>query len=343
MTSISDFDQKKNRHIDINLQNDVNSSNTTGLEKFRLVHCPLPEIDFHSINTSTSLFGKQISVPLLISSMTGGTSRASELNRIFAEAAELHGIAIGVGSQRIGIEDSTRMESFRIRKYAPTTLVFSNLGAVQLNYGYGIEDCLTAVNEIEADALILHLNPLQEALMENGDTAFSGLLAKIELIARKLPVPLVIKEVGWGIDWKTAKSLYNAGVAAIDIAGAGGTSWSEVEMHRADSALKKEVAKDFKNWGIPTADALIEIREHHQPHLVFASGGLQNGIDIVKCLALGAAICGIARPFLKAANQSESVLDERIKIIKEQVRVSMFAIGAQRISDIKGDVIRKKS
>jgi len=343
MAPNSDIDQRKNRHIEINLQNDVNSSNTTGLEKFRLVHCALPEINYSEVDTSIAIFEKKLEFPILISSMTGGTRRAADLNRILATAAEKHQIAIGVGSQRIGIEDPVRMESFQIRKYAPTTLVFSNLGAVQLNYGYGVEECRKSVDSIGADALILHLNPLQEALMQNGDTNFANILTKITTIVKKIPVPVIIKEVGWGIDWKLAKDLYSIGVAAVDVAGCGGTSWSQVEMHRMKNPVRKEIAQGFHHWGIPTAEAVSMIRSHGLNKLLFASGGLINGIDIVKCLALGANLCGIARPFLEAANQSESQLDRYITVIEEQIKISMFAIGAKDVSTINHEMIRNIS
>jgi isopentenyl-diphosphate Delta-isomerase len=341
MGYVPEMDHRKDNHIDINLQYDVNSSNTTGLEKFRLIHAALPEIDFKEINTEVMVFGKRLSTPLLISSMTGGTSRAAVLNQILAEAAQKHIIALGVGSQRIGIDDPGKMDSFRIRKFAPTALIFSNLGAVQLNYGFGVEECQRAVDSIEADALILHLNPLQEALMDNGDTNFSGLLRKIELIAEGISAPLIVKEVGWGIRSELAKQMFDAGVAAIDIAGAGGTSWSEVEMHRASDPLRKQVASAFKDWGIPTADALISIREHDRKNLIFASGGLKNGVDIVKCVALGANLCGIARPFLQAASKSESALNDYIEVLKAQIKVAMFVVGAEKIVEVDSNKIER--
>jgi len=273
--------------------------------------------------------------------MTGGTNKADGLNQILAEASEEHRIAIGVGSQRIGIESPEKMDSFRIRRYAPNALVFSNLGAVQLNYGFGLEECQRAVDLIEADALILHLNPLQEALMDKGDTNFSGLLRKIEMVTQGISVPLIIKEVGWGIHWKMAKQMFDAGVAAIDIAGAGGTSWSEVEMHRTSDPVRKQIASGFKDWGIPTAEALIHIREHDKKNLIFASGGLKNGVDVVKCIALGANLCGIARPFLQAAAKSTSALNDYLEILIAQVKVTMFAIGAGNIAEINSEKIER--
>jgi len=341
MYKLPDIDNRKDNHIDINLQHNVKSSNTTGLEKFRLIHVALPELDYQNIKPEVKLFGKILSIPLLISSMTGGTNRGAPFNKIFAETAEKHHIAIGVGSQRIGIENPKKMDSFRVRKYAPTTLVFSNLGAVQLNYGFGVEECQRAVDAIEADALILHLNPLQEALMDNGDTNYAGLLNKIGMIADGISVPLIVKEVGWGIHWKIAQRLFDAGVAAIDVAGAGGTSWSEVEMHRATDSLRKQVASGFKDWGIPTTEALTCIHEHNKENLVFASGGLNTGVEIVKCIALGASLCGIARPFLQAAAQSVTALSNYIDVLKAQMKVTMFVIGAGTVAEINSKKIER--
>jgi len=334
-----DLENRKNNHININLHKDVNSSNTTGLKKFRLVHSALPEINLDLVDTSTALFGKILSMPLQISSMTGGTKTAQKLNRIFALAAETHQIAFGVGSQRMGIEYPEKMDNFKVRAIAPNAMVFANLGAVQLNYGFDESDCQRAVDEIGADALILHLNPLQEALMEHGDTNFSGLLKRIELVAKRINTPLIVKEVGWGINRDIAKKLFNAGVSAVDIAGAGGTSWSQVEMHRAGDEHRKKVAEIFHVWGIPTADALIAARDQNQKDLIFASGGLVNGIDIVKCLALGANLCGMARPFLKYAARSSYALDRFIDVLKAQIRVAMFSIGALTIHQITRDLI----
>ncbi len=339
MDNPSFISDRKNDHISINLTRDVNSSNTTGLEKFRLRHSALPELDFSDVDTSLNIFGKKLAIPLLISSMTGGTKTAEKYNRIFATVAEKHQIAFGVGSQRIHIELPEKIKIDPIRRFAPTALIFSNLGAVQFNYGFTITDCRKAVDAIEANALILHLNPLQEALMEHGNSDFSGLLRKIESVANLLDVPLIVKEVGWGISGEIAHQLYNAGVSAVDIAGSGGTSWSEVEMHRTNNTVLKKVAEKFKGWGIPTADALIDVKKRNPGQLIFASGGLISGIDIVKSLALGADLCGIARPFLKLAEKSSEILDEHITVLKAEIKVAMFAIGAKNVSEINQDLI----
>lgn len=332
---------RKNDHIRINLEEDVKSSLSNGLEMYRFVHNALPEINFTEIDLSQRIFNKNVSIPLFISSMTGGTSQAYQINRILAQAAEQFGLAMGVGSQRAAIEDGSLSETFNIRKIAPQILLFANLGAVQLNYGYGIEECKKAVEMIEADALILHLNPLQEAVQPEGDTDFSGLLKKIEHVCRNLPVPVVVKEVGWGISGGTAKKLIEAGVAAIDISGAGGTSWSQVERFRLTDKSAISVAEAFLDWGIPTAEALIDVRKTLSDVPIFASGGLKSGLDVAKTIALGANIAGMAGVFLRAAVVSLDQLMETITIIERIIRISMFATGSRNLKSFSDGKIIK--
>ncbi len=339
MKNNSNINKRKDDHLYINLQKDVKSSNTTGIEKFRLIHSALPEINLSDVDTSTSVFDKSLSLPLMISPITGGTEKAHEINRILASSAQKFNIAVGVGSQRIGIEQDWTMGTFDIRKYAPDVLLFANLGAVQLNNTFTVNDCKRAVEEIAADALILHLNPLQEALMEGGDTNFYGILKKIEQVCKHLDVPVVVKEVGWGISAHTASKLVGVGVQAIDVAGAGGTSWSEVEKFRTKDPMRRRIAEGFRGWGIPTAEAIIKIREELPDVLLFASGGLENGIDIIKCIALGANLGGIARRILIAAMDSKEALDTYIEELSLQIQIAMFTIGAENIRAISSEKI----
>ncbi len=329
-------ESRKADHIRVNLEENVKFPNiTTGLERYRFLHQAVPELDLADIDSTVALFGKQLQAPILISSMTGGTADAQRINCNLAEAAEAHGIAMGLGSQRAAIEDSTLVETFQVRQVAPNILLFANIGAVQLNYGYGIEQCQRAVDMIEADALILHFNVLQEAVQPEGDTNFAGLLSKVEAVAKALPVPIIAKEVGWGFSEKNVRDLANAGVAAIDVAGSGGTSWSEVEYYRAPTAFHAKVARSFADWGIPTADAIRYARAGAPDLPIFASGGLRDGIDIAKSIALGADIGGLAGPFLKAANESVETVDELIRILKAQIRIAMLCSGANDISALK--------
>ncbi len=329
-------ESRKADHIRVNLEENVQFPNiTTGLERYRFLHQAVPELDLADIDSSVALFGKQLQAPILISSMTGGTIDAQRINCNLAEAAEAHGIAMGLGSQRAAIEDPSLVETFQVRQVAPSILLFANIGAVQLNYGYGVEQCQRAVDMIEADALILHFNVLQEAVQPEGDTNFAGLLNKVEAVAKALPVPIIAKEVGWGFSEQNVRDLANAGVAAIDVAGSGGTSWSEVEYYRAPTAFHAKVARSFADWGIPTADAIRYARAGAPDLPVFASGGLRDGIDIAKSIALGADIGGLAGPFLKAANESVEAVDELIRILKAQIRIAMLCSGANDIPTLK--------
>ncbi len=335
MTKVAPLEQRKADHLQINLERDVRSALTTGLENYRFVHEALPELDLARIDPSLSLLGRQLSAPILISSMTGGTQAAGEINQRLASAAQQVGVAMGVGSQRAALERPEAIPTFAIaRKAAPDILLFANLGAVQLNAGYGIEHCRRAVDMLAADALILHLNPLQEAVQDAGDTNFAGLTRKIETICRKLEVPVIVKEVGWGISERTAKLLAECGVFAIDVAGAGGTSWSQVEMHRAPNEFSRQLATTFVGWGIPTAESILNVKRAVPEMPVFASGGLKDGLDIAKCLALGATLGGMASSFLKAAAISTEKAVEVIKLTKRQIEVVMFACGAGVLQEL---------
>ena len=342
MSKVAPIDQRKADHIKINLEQDVRSSLTTGLGNYHFTHEALPELDLNRIDTSLSLFGKKLQAPILISSMTGGTAEAETINLRLAEAAQETNIAMGVGSQRAAIEHPEQAKTFQVRRVAPDILLFANLGAVQLNYGYGIDQCKKAVDMIEADALILHLNPLQEAVQDGGDVNFAGLAKKIEEVCKQIKVPVIAKEVGWGISEKTAKLLADCGVQAIDVAGAGGTSWSQVEMHRAPDDLTRQLAATFVSWGIPTSDSILNVKKaladagHAVPDMtVFASGGIKDGLDIAKCIALGATLGGMAGQFLKAAAVSTEKAVEMMKLTKRQIEVTMFAAGSGYLSELR--------
>jgi isopentenyl-diphosphate Delta-isomerase len=329
-------DRRKTDHIRINLEEDVKFPNiTTGFENYRLVHQALPELDLRKIDTSTALFGKRLLIPLLISSMTGGADAAGAINRNLASASQQCGVAMALGSLRTGLEQPETLSTYRVRETAPDVLLFANLGAVQLNYGYGVEHCRRAVEAVDADALILHLNPLQEALQADGDWDWSGLLGKIESVCHGLSVPVILKEVGWGIDERTARWLADAGVAAIDVAGSGGTSWSEVEYYRAPTEKLRRMAKAFADWGIPTADALMMVQKGAPGLPVIASGGLRTGIEAAKAFALGAVAVGMASPFLRAAAASPEEVIVTIDQFASELRVAMFCAGAGDIAALR--------
>jgi isopentenyl-diphosphate delta-isomerase len=329
-------ERRKDDHIRISLEENVEFPRlTTGLERLRFMHQAVPELNLDEVSTRTTFFNKTLNSPLLISSMTGGTERAQNINRLLAEAAQEARIAMGLGSLRAALENPELAATYNVRPVAPDILLFANLGAVQLNYGYGVDECRRAVEIAGADALFLHFNALQEAVQPEGDGNFSGLLLKIESVCHQLEVPVVAKEVGWGFSPQAARQLADAGIAAIDVAGAGGTSWSEVEYHRAPTANHAHVARAFADWGIPTADSIQYVRDAAPGLPIIASGGLRDGIDVAKCIALGADLGGLAGPFLKAAAESVEAVRRLIWELTRQVRIAMFVSGAADIPALK--------
>ena len=340
-------ENRKADHIRICLEEDVQGRGvTSGFEYYKFTHQALPEIDLASVDTSLDLWGRSLRLPFLISSMTGGAPNAEVINRNLAVAAQELGLAMGVGSQRAALQRPELASTYQVRQYAPDILLFANIGAVQLNYSYGVDECRRAIDMIEADALILHLNALQEAVQPEGDTNFAGLLDKIAAVCRDIEVPVVVKEVGWGISAETAKRLWDVGVSAVDVAGAGGTSWSQVELHRIPTESGRLVAEAFADWGIPTAEALAAIRDAGVPQSkkLFGSGGVRNGVDAAKAIALGADLVGIARPFLKAAAMSAEAVVELGGVLRDQLRITMFVVGEQNLAGLRGTskLVRKE-
>ena len=315
---------RKNNHIDVCLREDVRSKVTNGFERYRLIHNALPEMDFESFSTETVFLGKTISAPFLISSMTGGTEYGERINRNLAEAAAKLNLPFAIGSQRIYLTD-TALKKIPIRQIAGDIPVLANLGAVQLNYGFTRDHCLRAVEMLEADALILHLNPLQELIQNGGNTNFSGLLKKIGDLCSGFPVPVIVKEVGWGISAETAKKLTDAGAAMIDVAGAGGTSWSQVESLANGNPSSYMLAEPFADWGIPTAECIRTIHETYPDIRLIASGGITNGVEAAKAMLLGAGLFGMAARLLPAAakGSAETVCGEIRRII-EQYKIARF-------------------
>ena len=332
------IEERKADHLRICLEGDVEGRGiTSGFERLRFVHQALPEINLRDVDTLLTLWGKRLGLPLLISSMTGGTPQAEGINRNLAHAAQELGMAMGVGSQRAALQDRALVSTYQVRQYAPDILLFANIGAVQLNYSYGIEECRRAVDMIEADGLILHLNALQEAVQLEGDTDFAGLAVQIEKVCREVGVPVIAKEVGWGISADAARMLWEVGVAAIDVAGAGGTSWSRVEAKRIPTEAGRLVAEAFAGWGIPTVDSIRTVRGAGVPEgrKLLASGGVRDGLDVAKALALGADLAGMARPFLKAASMSVETVVELAGVIRDQLRIAMFCVGAASLESLK--------
>jgi len=308
-------------------------------DEWSFEHCALPEIDLAAVDTTTEFLGKPLAAPLLISCMTGGTETAARINENLARAAERVGVAVGVGSQRKALEDPALAATFAVRHAAPTVPLLANLGAVQLNYGYGVDECRRAVEMIGADALVLHLNPLQEALQPEGNGNFARLLPKMAEVVRGLEVPVIVKEIGCGISGRTARDLARIGVATIDVAGLGGTSWARIEASRSGEL---DLGESFAGWGIPTPESIQELAAI--PGLsIIASGGLRNGIDAAKSLALGADLAGMAYPFLQAATESADAVEAKLRRTIQELRISMFCAGVGRIAAMRQAVLRRRS
>jgi isopentenyl-diphosphate Delta-isomerase len=328
--------KRKEDHLRISLNESVQSEDiTTGFENYAFIHEALPEIALTDVDLSIRLFDKQLDAPIIVSSMVGGIPEAAPINRNLAKAVQKLHLGMGVGSQRCLIGSPETVDSFRIRELAPDILLFANLGAVQLNYGYGVEECLEIIRTIDADALILHLNPLQEALQPEGNINFTGLLDKIKQLCRELTVPVMVKEIGYGISAEVAMKLVDSGVAGLDVAGAGGTSWSEVERRRTADKLGNKVAAAFSGWGIPTTESILAARRGAPNLPLIASGGIRSGLDIAKSIALGADAAGMAWPLLKAAVNSETEVIEKLEEMIQVLRIAMFCIGAKNISILK--------
>ena len=327
--------RRKSEHIDICLNEPVQSRLSSGFDQYRFIHQALPEIDLSEVRLSAHFLGKPVNTPFLVSSMTGGTEEAAAINRNLAIAAQQRGWSLGIGSMRAALEDEHSAPTFEVRKYAPTIPILANLGLVQLNYGYGLEQCKRAVELIGADALLFHLNSMQEVFQPEGDTNFSGLLQKLERICSAIGVPVGVKEVGWGIDGPTAARLYNAGVAFVDVAGAGGTSWSEVERKRGTDAVRAAAAEAFADWGIPTAVCVHSVRSCCPDGVIVASGGISNGVAAAKAVVLGADMIGFGRSLLGAATHSTEQVEALFERIEAEFTFAMFGVGVSTIAQLK--------
>ena len=308
-------------------------------DAWELEHAALPELDYAEIDVSTEFLGRRLAAPLLISCMTGGTEEATRINHNLAEAAEEAGIAIGVGSQRKAIEDPSLAVSFRVRQLAPSVPILANLGAVQLNYGFGIDECRAAVEMVEADALVFHLNPLQEAIQPEGQCDFSGLADKIGAVVERLAVPVIVKEIGSGLSATVARRLQAVGVEIFDTAGVGGTSWARIEAARASDP---EIGELFADWGEPTPLSIRELAAI--PGLtVIGSGGVRNGVDVAKAIAFGADLVGLAQPFLEAANDSPGAAAAKARRVVRELEIAMFCSGARDLGELKRTPLRRRS
>jgi isopentenyl-diphosphate delta-isomerase len=335
---LTEIEKRKERHLRLSLDENVQSDIGTGFGDVRLIHRALPEIDLDEIDTETDLFGKRLASPLIVSAITGGTGFAKEINSTLAEVAEELGLGIGVGSQRIALEDPGVEHTFTVvREKAPSSLVMGNIGCPQLSIGWGVEEAKRCIDMIGADALGIHMNPLQEAVQLGGDTRYSGVLEKIKAITGELGTPVVMKETGAGISREVAVSLEAAGVSALEVSGVGGTSWAAVEHHIAKVEGKKSqeaLGEALWNWGIPTAISVVEVSGSTDLKII-ASGGLRTGVEMAKAIALGADAVGIAKPFLEKAVEGKGALLEHVNDILREFRTVMFLVGARNVEELK--------
>ena len=311
----------------------------SAFDGYRFEHQALPEIDFDEIDVTVEFLGRRLAAPVLISCMTGGTETAGRINRNLAAGAERTGVAVGVGSQRKALEDPEKADTFRVREVAPSVPLLANLGAVQLNYGMGVAECRGAVEMIGADALALHLNPLQEAIQPEGQCNFSGLLPKIGEVVRGVGVPVAVKEIGCGISEATARAVAGVGVRIVDTAGVGGTSWARIEAQRAGDA---EIGEIFAGWGLPTPESIRQVRRV-EGLTVIASGGVRNGVDAAKAIALGADLVGMAYPFLAPATESPERVAEKVRRTVRELKICMFCLGVKTLAELRGVKLLKGS
>ncbi len=335
-------DQTNNRkveHIRVIEADGATDRKQAYFDRIKLRHRALPQLALNGIDASTSFLGKKLSFPLLISSMTGGDHElVRTINRNLAIAAEATGVAMGVGSQRVMFSTAAARESFDLRGYAPTVPLLANIGAVQLNCGFGLAQCRQAVDILQADALYLHLNPLQEAVQPEGDTDFSALDVKIAAIVSGLDVPVILKEVGAGMAPEDIAVGLSAGVKFFDLAGSGGTSWSRIEHHRHPSSSGADgLGLRFQDWGIPTPLALQLARPYRDQADFIASGGIRSGIDMVKSVILGGSLCGVAAPLLQPAMESPDRVVAVIEQLRKEFVTTMFLLGAANIAALQGN------
>jgi isopentenyl-diphosphate Delta-isomerase len=333
---MTDERDRKAEHIELALDPAVQLL-ASAFDGVRLEHQALPEIDLAAVDCSTSFLGRPLAAPLVISCMTGGTAEAARINRNLALAAEEARVALGVGSQRKAIEDPSQASTFEVRRWAPSIPLLANLGAVQLNYGFGLGECRRAVEMIEADALVLHLNPLQEALQPEGQGNFARLAEKIGSIVEGLEVPVIVKEIGCGLSGASARRLQEVGVSIFDCAGLGGTSWARIEAARARDP---ELGELFATWGVATVDSIVQLRALEDV-VVIGSGGVRSGLDAAKAVALGADLVGLAQPFLRAAvGSSDSVLAVLARTRRE-LEIAMFCSGASTLERLRQVVVTR--
>ena len=329
--------RRKDSHLAVVAQEDVESGlSQRAWERWGLPHLALPEGRPEDMDLRTSLLGKALNAPVMIAGMTGGSPRAGEINRRLAVVAQELGLAMGLGSQRVLLEQDGLVPTFQVRDLAPDVLLLANVGAIQLSLGVGVDDCRRLVDLVGADALAVHLNPIQEMVQPEGDRDWRDLRPRIEELISTVGVPVVIKEVGFGISGEMARICRDMGAVAIDVGGGGGTSWARIEGLRAQDPERQAMGETFRRWGITTGDAVIECRAAlGQDFPIIATGGVRTGVDVARALALGADIAGMALPFFRAADESEDAATALGRRILEELRIAMLCSGADGLAGMR--------
>ena len=326
---------RKDQHLDVVLAGGGRHARDAGFDAIRFVHEALPDLDHAKVDLGADFLGRRLKAPLLISSMTGGPARAEAINAHLAEAAQALGIAMAVGSQRTALEGGARGLDPSLRRRAPDTPILANIGAAQLTRGFGVDEARRIVEMIGADALIVHLNPLQEACQPEGDRDWWGVGAALEALVRRLEAPVVVKETGAGLSAATARRLADMGVAALDVAGAGGANWGLIEGERATDPADKAHALAFADWGIPTAVAIAQVRAACPDMVLIGSGGVRDGLDAAKAIRLGADIVAQAAGVLQAATVSTEAVVGHFQTVIRQLRTACFCTGSATLEDLR--------
>lgn len=341
--AMSQIQQRKDDHLRICLEEEVESGISTGLAGYRLEYDALPEINLEDVDLSVELFGKKLSAPIIIGSMTGGSDWAGEINMRLARVAAKLGIGMALGSQRAMLKHPEITATFAVRDAAPELpLLLGNIGAVQLNYGVGIDDLKALVNDVQADGLFFHLNPLQEAIQPEGDTRFADLIPKLHQAIESLQVPCLAKEVGSGISSRTAQKLARLPLAGVEASGVGGTSWARVEGYRAQpKSISALLGERLRGFGTPTAESIQHCREAFGERVVIGSGGMRTGMDVAVALALGANAVAMARPALAAASTSEEAAEIFLRDLIHELKVICFCTGSPNIDALRQTKVLK--
>lgn len=332
---------RKSHHLSICQTQDVEASDRfTGFSEFSFIPEAVPDLNWDDVCLEAKFLKKTFKAPLLITGMTGGIERGQDLNHRLAKVAEHFGIPMGIGSQRMALENKEYRKIFTVKNYAPNVFLIGNLGGSQLLGSNAVELCKEAVSMVEADALAIHVNVIQECVQAEGSPNFRGLWKSLEAVCKALDIPVIVKEVGCGISPQTARRLMDVGVSAIDCGGRGGTSWGYIEGLRTLSEQTRSLAESFRDWGIPTAYSLKAIRSELPHAPLIATGGIRDGLSVAKALALGANMVGIGLPLMRAANESEDKVHAVLANVIKGLQTAMLATGSERIEDLRSKIVR---